>query len=874
MMDLYEALRMLSVLSPIAIVFLWLDNRRLKERIGALEHGAGPDQVALPVADAPKDRQEEAVPAKPASTDRPVAVRPRAQPPARPAPEDPRLGSRVADWMKANWFYAISALSLALAGIFAAQYAAEQGLLSPAMRLSLAALFGACLIGSGEVIRRRVGDGEDVSTAYLPSVFSAAGLVTLFGVVLTAHSLYGMVDSLTALSGLVAVAVLSIALGWFYGPALAVFGLTGATVAPFLVGGEAGMAELLHGYFGIISLACLAINALKKWRWVSEVALALPFGAAASVAVLAGGAPAFVILCVALMLAGSVFLSGSTYLLTLGAPLALTPSRKTVAGLGRKHGSVLIVWAVGAAALLFAARLIYGGEQMVIVALMALALAAAAWARRAPAALDLAAISAAVLLCVAAGLSDAALPGAEATRYLAWLSGAAIAMSCLAMRSSARTTADLSRGWALLAAIAAPAMLVLLEATWPAGGFGSRAWWAGAIIATAALAVFAAERAARVDGEDRYRTSLAALCAMSLIALALFVLTTKAALSVALSVLVLGAVALDDRFRLRLMSAFVQAGVFILAYRTVSDPGLLWAVDAPWGSFLLAYLVPSIALACAWVLGRGMDRPLARAVIEGGFAVMAGAGVSVLILRSLFVEKSMGDLHAFLGLISTVWIIAAGASLRNAGVREIGLDKMSLKVGLPRLFRQVSGYTFLAFSGMLLMAGVTVGNPLLGFGVIQGTVGFSSLLLAYALPGLALIALGQVARVQPKPMRIGEMVAGSGLLFLYACLSVAQSWRGNILRAVPMGDGELWSYTVMLLVIGAGLLMAGLMRGSKILRYTANGVLVLAIGKVFLVDAPDLDGLVRAGSFLVLGLSLAGLAWINRRAAGSIDQKD
>jgi uncharacterized membrane protein len=41
----------------------------------------------------------------------------------------------------------------------------------------------------------------------------------------------------------------------------------------------------------------------------------------------------------------------------------------------------------------------------------------------------------------------------------------------------------------------------------------------------------------------------------------------------------------------------------------------------------------------------------------------------------------------------------------------------------------------------------------------------------------------------------------------------------------------------------------------------------LTVAKVFLVDMAGLAGLVRVASFLGLGLSLAGLAWLNRRIA-------
>ena len=50
------------------------------------------------------------------------------------------------------------------------------------------------------------------------------------------------------------------------------------------------------------------------------------------------------------------------------------------------------------------------------------------------------------------------------------------------------------------------------------------------------------------------------------------------------------------------------------------------------------------------------------------------------------------------------------------------------------------------------------------------------------------------------------------------------------------------------------------------LRAIAMTVIGLTAAKVFLIDAAGLTGLTRVLSFLGLGLSLAGLAWLNRWA--------
>jgi uncharacterized membrane protein len=50
-------------------------------------------------------------------------------------------------------------------------------------------------------------------------------------------------------------------------------------------------------------------------------------------------------------------------------------------------------------------------------------------------------------------------------------------------------------------------------------------------------------------------------------------------------------------------------------------------------------------------------------------------------------------------------------------------------------------------------------------------------------------------------------------------------------------------------------------------------VIAVTVAKVFLIDAAGLTGLTRVASFLGLGLSLAGLAWLNRWAGGADAEK-
>jgi len=203
----------METLLLIAVIYLFFALRGVKQRLTALEEGspARIETVQPEIAREPAPQESAVAEEMPES-----APAPASQVWARraPEPEEPPAEKTVEDasdrmtpepsidlldrglaWLKDHWFHAMAALSLTLSGIFATQYAAENGLLSPAMRITVAILFGFALIGAGEWIRRRFGDGAQSVAAYMPSIFSGAGVVTLFGAVLSARSLYDMISA-------------------------------------------------------------------------------------------------------------------------------------------------------------------------------------------------------------------------------------------------------------------------------------------------------------------------------------------------------------------------------------------------------------------------------------------------------------------------------------------------------------------------------------------------------------------------------------------------------------------------------------------------------------------------------------------------------
>src|SRR5690606_30815514 len=110
-----------------------------------------------------------------------------------------RIGARWAVWG--------GGIALALGGIFMVKYSIEAGLLSPAVRLSLAAVFGLVLMAVGEFVRRRTLPviANVFQNAMIPGVLTAAGAITLFAVTYVAYGFYGYLGPVAAFTLLAAV---------------------------------------------------------------------------------------------------------------------------------------------------------------------------------------------------------------------------------------------------------------------------------------------------------------------------------------------------------------------------------------------------------------------------------------------------------------------------------------------------------------------------------------------------------------------------------------------------------------------------------------------------------------------------------------------
>jgi uncharacterized membrane protein len=65
--------------------------------------------------------------------------------------------------------------------------------------------------------------------------------------------------------------------------------------------------------------------------------------------------------------------------------------------------------------------------------------------------------------------------------------------------------------------------------------------------------------------------------------------------------------------------------------------------------------------------------------------------------------------------------------------------------------------------------------------------------------------------------------------------------------------------------MGVGLLVAGVRGGSYALRAASGALIAIAVAKVFLFDMSNLEGVLRALSFIGLGAVLIGIGLFYQR---------
>lgn len=735
-----------------------------------------------------------------------------AAPPARTRPAMPAIqlealiGGSLPIW--------IGGAALVLAGFFLVRYSIESGLLGPAVRTLLAALFGIALIAASEAARRLPATAEDPRVA---QVLAGAGVASLYGTLYMAAALYHLIAPLTAFAAVVIVTAAAMGLALRHGPPTAVMALIGGFVAPLVAGFDAAGVGPLLAYIGLFTAALFGLAIHRGWGWLALAASIAGF--------------AWINYLIAVLDGRGADLSavgGFTMLLAVCASAALPAT-----GLRNPWLRLAPLVAGFVQLLALAPSLEFGALAWSFYLVLAAAALFLSWRQSLYLPAALAALG---FLLVLEAL--ALLQGERSATPLA------AAVAALLFAVPGHLLADRGRGWAALALGGTAGPLLVAHAFAPA--LVAPAAWGALELLAAAICAHLAWRLRR-DSHDGILTSASAVTGL-LVAVGLAQFVPAAWISLPLTLVLLGlagwarvarAPALFALPTLPWLAAMLAGGevLFGLAAMVGASLGgerlpLLGIPPLP--DLFRALALPTMALLAILLDSRQLGR--ARRLV-GSLAI----AVALLLLHALAKQVlAIATLPRFVdygflerALLTQACLAAGWALLRTR--RYPSLASFLFGLGLVRFV----WFDLLLFNPVFELQAVGP-FPLLNAAVLHAAL---TAFWLWTLP------------------RAPAWRTGAALANIVAALAlVRQATHGSLLPG-PISTLENTGYSAALLGIALFWLWRGIAAGLYDLRIAGLALLTLVTFKVFLVDAAALDGVLRILSFLALGVALIGISW-------------
>ena len=783
---------------------------------------------------------------------------------AEPVPaEATSLATRLApglSWLQANWMLLLGGLCVVLAGIFLVRYSIEQGLLSPIARISLTLFTGFALHAAAEWLRRRTGRNHPVFEA-----LSGGGSITLYSATLAAVHLYHLVPPLAAFGFLALVSLATMLLAVRHGPVLACIGIIGGYLVPILIGDSSLNIISSLIYSLIISVAALILTAYvyRPWLWGSILtgatlwwSYSMEFSQADGFRSLYIAILAYSILALPkwdLLLQRRVKLTAPGALLPqLLSELTRKPEPGSRPGSGERHtliGMLVLIgmqgFTIQAEPFLMAAVpgwvLLTGlffviarhKQPYMLLPWLALLVQLAAWAS-----LGLHWNADTLVLDWEIMAMPPGLMG-----FLGSMAALYLAGSCWNMYATDRYRAL----WLALAVLSPLCWLTLMYLL--ATSFLPQWEWsiASVLLGLSYMAVTGWLRQTRPRDTAVVWPILGAHLAY---ALAVTMAFRETGLTLALAAQVLSLAWAICHFKLHILHWLLKAVLAIIILRLSLNP---WVLSYPSEVHWSVWTYGGATLFCGLAAWKLRKQPEIGRWVEAVTLHLAVLALWTELRYWLYAGEIFVHRYELqeAAINTTLWA-ALGMVYYLRGQRAT-----QVAIVYHWAARILMGMALLNYIAVLLPL-----NPLWNEAQIAQTRIWNLLLLAYGAP--VIMALLARRYFEPRFSRIAAGVAGV-TLFIFVSLEIRHLWQGALDLDRFTRDGELYTYSIVWLLMAVAAILAGGLRYGAGLYRGGMALLALVIAKIFLVDAGDLTGLLRASAFMGLGLCLLGLTYLHQR---------
>lgn len=758
----------------------------------------------------------------------------------------------------AKWSVWVGGLALLFGAVFLLRYSIEAGFFSPAMRVGMAAVLGLALLAGGEWLRRgdslpKLADGktpEFFQNSYIPGVLTAVGIFTLLGTAFAAHELYGFIGASTAfiLMGIISLAAL--ALGLLHGPFISALGLLAAFVTPLLIDTEAPSVIGLFGYLTFISLSAWTLTRLRNWQWLGlATIIAGGLWLALTMDAVQPGQNLIIWMgYFALVFAANHFLASRQATLKTGAPLTAIDHSASLAIILNIFLAIIAMVAI--------LELPHGNSAFVVGTGIVAAFSLTPFYKNAfTPNFWLAGILAAAIIL------DSRHNSIEKSLIL---TGVFAGIGFIYYLLNNANEAAKIGFWTKLKPPAIFPLFILLASAAPNNQVGMNILGCAALLLMGAFIL-----------ERRQKENILPANYLVGSAIALFIgilLTFKmpweiAALSGGIIAFTVLSQVLRSPAARWLAFAFSLITLVLVLRFTLGEQGSV-GESFPLNELWLYLALPSaISFGAGWFLRRSdNDTPS-----EGLLALGLAFGLLFVLFQirhfmtdgNIYSERFTFDemgLYVSTGLIMTLARRYLGIGALTAGLNpalSMGGAKSSLKdAAIPGILSLVSWITLGVFAVFVcfLLA------PLLNnHSEVAGSLFANTLMSGYLIPVLLMGALLWVKRKEPANF-YSNALRGLAILgfMLFVTSQIRFGFMGediSLFEYFPKGL-ETYVITASWLLIGVLALTLGIKFDRKALRLGSGLIVILTVFKAFLVDMSTLQGVLRAISFVILGLVL------------------
>jgi len=746
-----------------------------------------------------------------------------------------------------DWFARIAVwvggIALLMAGFYMVKYSIDTGLLTPSVRLWLTTGFGLALIIAGLITNAR--SRLQVSVR-IGQALSGAGIACLYFASYAAVHLYDFIPHFGGFSAMVVVTLLAVVLSLKQGPPIALMGLIGGFITPWLMSDHSGNTPALFSYLFVIYAAAQFLCLRKGWLLLMFVSIAGAYlwTAAVMIAFVLGDLPqtdGALPFLMAVCATSAFWIRTSSH----RSSTLLTWLRPLTWGIGLLQ-SLLIVAIGEFTALDMSLFAVLGIGALVLALRREEQFGWAAW------------MAYTFIL-----LSTLVNPEQIAAAYYGWSVGLATLFATVAHWRALRQ--DATTGWRLLSLFsllsAGPVIWINRELIHNLPPAADWAWLASAGIA-ATLIILAAAHLRRHSTLSKKQEGHYNVAAFLLIGFGLWDFVLMIHLSQSIAGLLIGAV---FYWRIRRLPEAewifgALAGAWIITMLAAIEHTLPYLVGiethrdySPNAIELRSWLIGTAAItgACFNKYLNEFSR-IALAWVAGGAALLTMTCAYVFFMDHT--EASHPELESLRGGLTA--LLAASSVIAGT-------------LALKRAWTHAATYLLAGLAGSRILTLHLFGN-----GADGSTFFINALALQFGLPCIAawLLALIFSKTENEGPRRFFQ---SSGMLlgFIWASFLVRDYFGWRELIGETSGSTELYAYSVVWLLLAIGYQAAGLLRRAPAIHIGSLFLLLLTAGKVFLVDAAELQGLYRVLSFLGLGLALLGIGYFYNKVVFLSDSK-